>query len=150
MFRCNNNNFVRFNIFQVASEQITATSFLSFIIQIGKIESINLQSDSASTCGPVIFRQPEHAAQLLRQQHLICAGADIRIWEAIGQPTHGTNILDLNDHCLRKVFSNLYVKDLASVAEVNQRFKVNAQAIRTPNGISCRKKCRALFPPSDA
>lgn len=115
--------------FQLASVQSITTSLLNFISQIGRIESINLQSDSASTCGYILFHQPEHAAQLLRQQNLNFAKTNVRIWEAIGQPTHGTNILDINGHCLQKVFFYLGVGDLASVAEVNQWFKTNAQTV---------------------
>lgn len=42
--------------------------------------------------------------------------------------TGETNVLDLNDHCIREVFNHLELTDLVYVADVCSRFRYNARA----------------------
>lgn len=44
------------------------------------------------------------------------------------ETTRKTNILDLNDHCIREVFQHLELTDLVAVSDVCGRFRYNAQA----------------------
>lgn len=40
-----------------------------------------------------------------------------------------TPILNLNDHCLQKIFRFLDAENLCSIANVNERFKRNAETV---------------------
>lgn len=99
---------------------------MNHITCIGKIDAMKLQSEW-STCGYVQFRKPEHAARLLRERDLECAGAIVRLWKSTSQPS--THILNLNDDCLQEIFLRLDVEDLLSVTKVNERFKANVQIV---------------------
>lgn len=48
--------------------------------------------------------------------------------EASTEATSATTILDLNDDCMQETFKYLNLLDLCSVADVNTRFRQNAQA----------------------
>lgn len=114
-------NFLSFDL-QSTSQQNTTKSLLDSVIQMGRIMFWKLSSNSEYTSGYILFEQPENAAQLLTQTGHHFAGAIVCFWE-------GGNLLHLNDHCLQRVFSLLEIEDLFSVAQVNERFKENAQTV---------------------
>lgn len=54
---------------------------------------------------------------------------DPRKLEIGGVIVRVTNILDLNIFCIQRIFDYLSVKDFISVAQINERFKSNAQSV---------------------
>lgn len=117
-----------FSFKQLASDQSTTKSLLESVIQIGRIDSIQLWSDAKRTYGNLQFHLPGHATQLLNQSNRTFGAAVVRFWEAENQSTNNvTTVLNLNNFCLQKIFG--YLVDMSSVAEVNERFKHNAKLI---------------------
>lgn len=106
----------------------TTKSLLESVIQIGRINSLQVWSNSGCTYGIIQFEHPEHAAQLLIQSNQIFAGSVVRFWKAQNRPICD-NILNLNDDCLQEIFGFLDVQDLWSIAQINERFEDNAKSI---------------------
>lgn len=92
---------------QSAVDQQTTMLVLSHLSQAGRIDSLELQSHPTKTYGCVQFFKSGPGDQLLNDQEMDCGGVQVYLWKAKDQPTGKLKIVDLNDNCLRKIFSNL-------------------------------------------
>lgn len=114
---------------QSSVDQQTTMLVLSHLSQAGRIDSLELESHSTKTYGCVQYFKSGPGDHLLNADEMEFGGVQVSLWKAKRQPTGELKIVDLNDKCLRKIFSYLGFSDLKHVSAVNNKFRHNAHAM---------------------